>query len=110
MRSPRPAATCRSRQLYEAFVLPPTNHLANGSFHSSALVNGSNQCRSVFASFAQNAGGSAAASSHNFWYSSSDLIRARAENSRDGGNSRLSCITESSWPDGDWAMRNSADA
>ena len=46
----------------------------------------------------QNFGGSAAASSQIRWYSSSDLMRARAENSLGGGNSRFSCITVSICP------------
>src|SRR5260370_41029360 len=35
---PRPAAMCRSRQLKLTLSLPPTNHLANGSVHSSTLA------------------------------------------------------------------------
>ena len=60
----QPAARLRSRQLYETFVLPPTNHWANGSFHTSGFSNGWNQCSSSRASSAQNFGGSAAAWSH----------------------------------------------
>src|SRR5256885_13125374 len=37
---------CRSMQLYEMFVFPSTNHLANGAFHSRTFVQGSNQCSS----------------------------------------------------------------
>jgi len=29
---------CRSMQLYEMFVLPPTNHFAKGYFQSSTFV------------------------------------------------------------------------
>ena len=36
----RHVAACRSRQLYERFNLPPTNHLAKGRFHSSTFVPG----------------------------------------------------------------------
>ena len=61
VRSPNPAARLRSRQLYETFVLPPANHWANGSFQTSALSNGLNQCNSLRARSAQNFGGSAAA-------------------------------------------------
>ena len=42
-RSPRPASTWRSTQLTATLSLPPTNHLANGSFHSSTSVQGVSQ-------------------------------------------------------------------
>ena len=32
------AAACRSTQLYEAFSLPPTNHLKNGALLVSSVV------------------------------------------------------------------------
>ena len=40
--SPR-ISRCRSRQLYEIFILPPTNHFAKGSFHSSTVSHFLNQ-------------------------------------------------------------------
>src|SRR3954462_9832079 len=45
------------------FSLPPTNHFAKGSSHSSVVVKGSFQVTVSRAIFAQNASGSAAASS-----------------------------------------------
>src|SRR3989339_1673940 len=59
----RPFFTCRSRQLYEALILPPTNHLAKGGFHSRTLSHFSNQSSSS-ANFDQNASGSLFASSY----------------------------------------------
>ena len=60
-RSPRPAATWRSTQLTATLSLPPTNHLANGRFHSSTCVHGvSHVSRLAWA--AQKARGSASAS------------------------------------------------
>ena len=54
-RSPLPASTCRSTQLYATLSLPPTNHLANGACdQSSTSVNGVSQ-DSRLACFAQNA-------------------------------------------------------
>src|SRR3990172_9515554 len=79
-RSPKPAALLRSKQLYDTFVVPPTNHSANGSFQTSGLSNGRNQCISSRASSAQNFGGSAAARSQSRWYSASDLTLAFAAN------------------------------
>ena len=43
--SPRPAATWRSRQLYETFRVPPSNHRAKGSSHSSTVSQVRNQSR-----------------------------------------------------------------
>ena len=36
-RSPWPASTCRSTQLYATLSLPPTNHFANGGFDQSSV-------------------------------------------------------------------------
>ena len=52
--SPLPAATWRSRQLYETFSVPPTNHLANGRSHSSTVSHRFDQS-SASACRAQNA-------------------------------------------------------
>src|SRR5258706_14487775 len=54
---PRPALTCRSRQLYDAFSLPPMNHLAHGESHSRTFFQGLNQSSSL-AALAQKALGS----------------------------------------------------
>src|ERR1700682_5986251 len=64
-RSPFPASTCRSTQLYATLSLPPTNHLANGaSDQSSTSVNGvSHDNRSACS--AQNASRSFSAASYN---------------------------------------------
>ena len=60
-RSPSPASTWRSTQLTATLSVPPTNHLAKGSFHSSTSVHGVSQV-SLVACEAQNARGSASAS------------------------------------------------
>ncbi|SHV60569.1 Uncharacterised protein [Mycobacteroides abscessus subsp. abscessus] len=45
-RSPLPASTCRSTQLYATLSLPPTNHFAKGaSDQSRTCPKGSSQCR-----------------------------------------------------------------
>src|SRR5690349_13901116 len=40
-RSPFPASTCRSTQLYATFSFPSANHLANGGFDQSSVSVGS---------------------------------------------------------------------
>src|SRR4051794_17919562 len=80
---------CRSRQLTEAFSLPPTNHFANGGSHSSACCHLSDQlshsaCRS------QKPIRSIAASS----YSSGFALASRARSSG-GSNRRFSCNSAS---------------
>src|SRR5487761_1221898 len=62
-RSPSPAATGRSRQLYETLSVPPVNQRAKGSSHSSTLSQGENQSREAACS-AQKASGSATAFSY----------------------------------------------
>src|SRR5262245_55844940 len=86
-----------SRQLYETFVCPPTNHLAKGSFHSSTFVNGANQCSSLLASSPQNFCGSAFAAAYSSSYFFA-VISVRLTNSAGGGNLRSSCITVSICP------------
>src|SRR5262245_63626193 len=54
---------CRSRQLYETFVLPPTNHLAKGRFQTSVFFQGVNQETFSRAIFAQKRSGLFAPSS-----------------------------------------------
>src|SRR6187200_3174736 len=44
---------CLSRQLTDGFNIPPTNHFANGRFHSSTFFHSLNQSR-FFACSAQN--------------------------------------------------------
>src|SRR6266480_4191881 len=46
-----------SRQLSLTLSRPPTNHLANGSFHNSTFFHGLNQTSSCFAWLAQNRSG-----------------------------------------------------
>src|SRR5271155_3597774 len=84
----------RSRQLYAALIVPPTNHFAFGKFHSSVLPNGLNQCR-LRAHSAQNASGSCSARRQSAWYSSKFLTHARLLNSGGGGNLRDSVRVES---------------
>src|SRR5262245_26325 len=93
----RGVARCASRQLYETFVCPPTNHLANGSFHSSTFVNGANQCSSLLASSPQNFSGLALAAAYSSSYFLAS-ISVRLTNSAVGGNLRSSCITVSICP------------
>src|ERR1700682_4332834 len=79
-RSPFPASTCRSTQLYATLSLPPTNHLANGaSDQSSTSVNGVSQDNRLACS-AQNASRSFSAASYN-----SAVALAFAANSAGGG-------------------------
>src|SRR6476659_1333367 len=79
-RSPLPASTWRSTQLYATLSLPPTNHLANGaSDQSSTSVNGVSQDNRL-ACFSQNASRSFSAAS----YSSAVALALRA-NSVVGG-------------------------
>src|ERR1700682_2009846 len=79
-RSPFPASTWRSTQLYATLSLPPTNHFANGACdQSSTSVNGvSHDSRS--ACLAQNANQSSPAARYN-----SVVALACAANSADGG-------------------------
>ena len=60
MRSPRPSRTCRSRQLYEALIFPPINHLAKGTCQSKTWSHFLSQCK-VSACDSQNANRSLAA-------------------------------------------------
>src|SRR5688572_10398907 len=76
------------------FVLPPTNHLALGTFHSSTLSQRLNQC-SCSACLPQKRSGLSIDSRYIFLYSSIDLIRALAANSGGGGKTRFSCIVDS---------------
>src|SRR3954468_9376699 len=63
-RSPLPASTWRSRQLWETLSLPSRNHLKNGgSESSSASLGSSNQSSSSVVWFSHHAGGSFSASS-----------------------------------------------
>src|SRR3954470_24250729 len=87
--SPLPAATCRSRQLYERFVRPPTNHFAYGGVHSSTLSHFLNQCSSLAAS-PQKRSGSSIDARYIRRYSSIDLTCAAALNAGGGGKTRCS--------------------
>ncbi len=73
---------------------PPTNHFANGGFHSSTLLQRENQW-SAPACSAQNASGSASARSQMRRYSSTLPICAAALNLGGGGKSRSSRRTDS---------------
>src|SRR6476619_3907803 len=89
-RSPLPASTRRSTQLYATLSLPPTNHLANGaSDQSSTSVNGVCQDNRL-ACFSQNASRSSSASR----YSSAVALALRA-NSVVGGyaDGASGCVT-----------------
>src|SRR5208282_6285754 len=90
----RPSVRCRSRQLYAALSLPPTNHFANGKFHSRTLSYGLNH-ESSSPHSPQNFSGSCSARRQIASYSSRLLIDARRENSAGGGNFRASLSTDS---------------
>src|SRR5262245_33686065 len=80
---------CRSRQLYETFVLPPTNHFAKGRFQSSVFFHGVNQETFSRAIFAQKRSGLFAPSAR----CSATVLRlqrARFANSALGSKRRLS--------------------
>src|SRR3954447_22760190 len=85
----RGPARCRSMQLSLALICPPTNHLANGSFHSSTLSHGFNQCSALAAS-AQKASGSSLAHWASRSYSAVLGMNALAAKSAGGGNWRVS--------------------
>src|ERR1700756_1917418 len=87
-------ATCRSRQLYERLISPPTNHFAQGQFHSRTLSHFLNQCSSP-ATSDQNLSGSLIDSLYRRSYSSRFLTCAFRLNSGDGLNLRCSCRMES---------------
>src|ERR1700761_3231705 len=82
--SPLPASTCRSTQLYDAFSSPPTNHLANGAFHSSTVSQGFAQV-SRLACSSQKPSRSALARSY-----ASALTLAASASSSGGSNRRFS--------------------
>ena len=84
--SPRPAATWRSRQLYDTLSWPPTNHLAKGRSHSRVVWKSVSQSSRSRAWWAQNASKSAAASSYIDWSDTS----AAAAKPGGGGNLRSS--------------------
>src|SRR6516165_4695261 len=89
---PRPAARCRSRQFALTFSLPPVNHLANGSFHSSTLFHFLTQA-SDSACSAQNRSGSSLARFQSASYSARLFTCALAENSGVGAKLRVSFRT-----------------
>src|SRR5262249_12701731 len=85
-------ARWRSRQLYEALILPPTNHLACGSCHSRTRSQRLNQCsRSAWA--AQKPSGASWGFCHRASYSTRLLTWDLAEKSADGGKERCSLRT-----------------
>src|SRR5580700_2354431 len=88
----RQVSRCRSRQLYEALILPPTNHLVLGIVPSSTLSHLRNQWR-LAAISPQKPAGSSFARFHSLLYSSSLLMLACAVNSAGGGKTRNSCRT-----------------
>src|ERR1700687_5425587 len=104
----RPLCTLRSRQLKLRFILPPTNHLAEGRFHSSTLSHGLNQWSS-FAIPAQNASGSSMDCLYMASYCSRLLMWACFENSSGGGKTRVSRSVDSrSWFERDETEAGSA--
>src|SRR5258708_5988986 len=86
----RHVARCRSMQLYDALILPPTNHFVSGMSPSRTLSHLRNHCR-LLACSPQKPSASSLALSHILSYSASLLILAAATNSRGGGNVRVSC-------------------
>src|SRR5689334_21310445 len=84
-RSPLPSSTWRSRQLYAALMVPPTNHFANGGSSQSRTRSHFWSQSSRSACSAQNASRSAAACS----YASSWRL-AFAARSAGGSNRRSS--------------------
>src|SRR6478672_11122512 len=90
-RSPLPASTWRSRQLYATLSLPPTNHLANGRSHSRIVCHSLVQS-SASACAAQNPCQSRSASS----YTDASVSSAVLRNDSGGGNVRPSCSSASS--------------
>src|SRR6476469_2502406 len=90
-RSPLPASTCRSTQLWLTLSLPPTNHFANGGFDQSRTVSkSSNQSRALACS-AQNPSKSASADS---WIDAS-VTFACSRNSAGGSNVSTSSSSSS---------------
>src|SRR6185369_9360876 len=75
-------------------ILPPPNHSACGGSHLSTVSHFLNQSSSS-AMRAQKTSGLSCASARRLSTSASDLMCARAENSRGGGNTRSSCRTDS---------------
>src|SRR5512138_2609039 len=90
-RSPRPASTWRSRQLYDTLSVPPTNHLANGGSHSRIVCHSSYQLTSSAAWRAQNPCQSFSASS----YTSAPVTSASALKVSGGGKVRSSTRSSS---------------
>src|SRR2546427_19621 len=93
--SRREVPRCRSRQLSEMLILPPTNHCACGGFHFKTVSHFRNQCNSLSAKRAQNSSGSALASARNASSSAIDLICACSANALAGGKTRASCCSHS---------------
>src|SRR5262249_26373181 len=83
---------CLSRQLKLALSLPPRNHLANGSFQSSTLCHFVNQVSDCACS-AQKLSGASCARCQSCSYSARLLTCARAANSGEGENFRISFRT-----------------
>src|SRR6476646_9013428 len=90
----RPVSIWRSTQLYERLNCPPTNHFAQGQFHSSTVSHFLNQCSSL-ATRDQNLSGSSTDSLYRRSYSSMLLTCACWLNSAGGGNLRCSWRIES---------------
>src|SRR3954447_12635221 len=89
-RSPLPASTWRSRQLWETLSLPSENHLKNGGFESSSASVGSlKQSSSSVAWFSHHAGGAFSASS------CIDRSVTRASLTKSSGGSKRSCSSRS---------------
>src|SRR3954454_17144493 len=86
IRSPLPASTCRSTQLYAALILPPTNHFANGGLSQSSTVSHLVSQDSRSAAFSQNASRSASASSY-----AAAVTLAFSASSFGGSKRRSSC-------------------
>jgi len=94
--SPWPSSTWRSTALKHALVVPPTNHLASGSSHSSTFDHGVNQ-RKPRATSAQKPSGSFMERSCMAAYvamSGTWTVPMRAAKSAGGGKTRCSFSTD----------------
>jgi hypothetical protein len=87
----RSVVRCRSRQLYERLVVPPTNHFVAGASPAITCCGGANQWR-AWAISAQKASGSWMLFSYSARYCSMERMWAWVENSSSGAKTRDSFI------------------
>src|ERR1700748_3551046 len=86
---------CRSRQLYEMLIFPPTNHFANGGLFQSSSVSHFLNHVSSDAIRGQNVSGDASDSLYSASYSAIVLMCACFVNSAGGGKRRRSVRMDS---------------